>query len=84
MELSDCKIKKFLIFLEMQLCTFQHKLEKIKKKSTPGKFLYSGKMELSNSNIKNFFHFLKRKLFLYFSKWKPPKKSLYFLKRKLF
>ena len=34
--------------------------------------------------LKNFLHFLKRKLFLYFRKWKPRKNFFYFLKRKLF
>ena len=41
-------------------------------------------MELSSANIENFGYFLKRKLFLYFRKWKPQKNSLYFLKRNMF
>ena len=35
-------------------------------------------MELSSSNIKNVLYFLKRKLFLYFRKRKPPKKLFIF------
>ena len=34
--------------------------------------------------IRNFLYFLKRKFFLYFRKWKPPKNSLYFRKRNFF
>ena len=50
-----------------------------KKKSPPReKFLYGRKIEISSSNIKNFLHFLKRKLYLYLRKRKPPKKFLIF------
>ena len=60
---------------------------KNKKNSLWNKFLYLlifQKMELSGSNIRNFSYFLKRKLFLYFRKQKPTKKSLYFRKRNFF
>ena len=39
-ELSDSKIKKVLIFLEIEPCTFQAKLEKKKKKKSPPKIPY--------------------------------------------
>ena len=55
------------------------------KKNTPREnFLYSGKMELSSSNIKKFLTFSQEQDFLMFWKTKNPKNFLYFLKRKLF
>ena len=90
--------------MELHSKFFMPKFEK--QKDPPGEnCLYSGKMELSNSNIKRFLifsqkksvlifqkmenpkrnslHFLKRKLFLYFAKWKPEKRFLIFQKTKL-
>ena len=75
MELSNSKIKKFLIFSqkksflifpEMEPCTFQLKLEKIKK-STPRKFLKFQEREIPKKFL------FQRKLFLYFRKRKPRK-----------
>ena len=59
MELSDSKIKKFLTFPEMEPCTFQPKLEKLKK-------IHPGKMELSGFNIKKFLIVSQDKAFLIF------------------
>ena len=66
MELSDSKIKKFLIFPEMEPCTFQPKL-KNKKNPHRENFLYFRKRKPR----KNFLYFLKRKLFLTFVKQTP-------------
>ena len=53
------------------------------KKNPPReKFLYGRKIEISSSNIIKFLHFLKRKLYLYLRKRKPPKKFLIFLSKK--
>ena len=38
-------------------------------------------MELSNSNIKKILIFLKRNLFIYVGKQKPPKNFLFFMER---
>ena len=57
------KKKAFLIFLEMESCTFWAQARK--KKSTWENFLYSGKLLI-----------ISQKLFLYFGKWKPRKKLL--------
>ena len=46
MELSDSKIKKFLTFLEKELCTFQRKLKKLKKIHPEKNFLCFRKREL--------------------------------------
>ena len=78
MELSGSNIKKilifseeknFMIFLEIKPCTFQPKLEKLKKCTSRkflkrNLFLYFRKWK----PWKNFLYFLKRKLFLYFRK----------------
>ena len=120
MELSNSKIKKFLIFSQKSPHPFQPKLEKIKKIHPEKKFLVSQEMELLSCNtekiqetktpkkkflifqetetiknllifrgtnpfspsseifgkwnfltltLKNFLHFSKRKLFLYFWNW---------------
>ena len=81
-ELSDFKIKKFLIFLEMDTCTVRPNLEKLKGVHPQENFLYSWKMEISNSNIKKLLTFSQKKLFWYFRKHKPRKNIWYFLKRK--
>ena len=53
------------------------------KKNPPReKFLYGRKIEISSSNIIKFLHFLKRKLYLYLRKRKPPKKFLIFPSKK--
>ena len=59
------KKKAFLIFLEMESCTFW--AQAWRKKSTWENFLYSGKLLL-----------ISQKLFLHFGKWKPRKKFLIF------
>ena len=73
MRLSDSKIKKFLIFPEMELALLNPS-SKIKK-IHPKKISYvSG----NRSHEKNFLYVLKRKLFLYFTKQEPRKNSLCF------
>ena len=53
----------------------------INRKNLPGKKIpLFWEMKLSCSSIKNFLYFLKRKIFLYFKKWRPQKNSLYFRK----
>ena len=83
-KIFDSKIKKciiffqkkaFLVFPEMQPCTFRSKIEN--KKIYPEKISYI-------LILKNLLYFLKRKLYLYFRKPKLRKNFLYFLKRKLF
>ena len=58
---------------------------KKKKFHSKRMFLYFGmEKKLSEKIFKNyqiFLYFLKRKLSLYFGKWKPRKNSLYFKKR---
>ena len=92
MEISESKIKEFLIFSqkkaflifpEMEPCIFSSRL-KSKKNSPRENFLYSGKIELSNSHIKKFIIFSRKKAFLYFEKRKPRKNFLYFLERYIF
>ena len=61
MELSDSKIKKFS---KMEPCTFPLKLEKIEKNPSRENFLYSGKMELSNTDITKALIFSQEKAFL--------------------
>ena len=52
---------------------------KHKQKSTPRKwFLYFGKMELSNSNIKNFLIFSQKKAVHIFQETETPKTFLLF------
>ena len=61
MELSDSKIKKFLIFPEMGHCNFQPKLEKI----------HPEKISCASGNRKppkKIYIFSRRKSFLYFRK----------------
>ena len=92
MEISECKIKEFLIFSqkkaflifpEMEPCIFQLKVKK--QKNPPREnLLYSRKIELSNSHIKKFLIFSRKKAFLYFDKRKPRKNFLYFLERNIF
>ena len=65
MELSGYMIKKFLMFPEMEPCTLQPKLEKIKQNSPRENFLYLKKLKLREN-----LYFLKRKLFLYSGKRK--------------
>ena len=50
----------------MKPCTFQSMIEKLKKKSTPRKFLILQETETPKKCL----HFLKRKLFLYLRKRK--------------
>ena len=92
MELSDSKIEKFLIFsqkkasliiLEMEFCTFQPKIENIHTEKV-SYLLYSGKIELTNSNIKKFLIFSRKKAFLIFRETKTPKKFLTFPRKDLF
>ena len=64
------KKKAFLIFLEMESCTFW--AQAWKKKSTWENFLYSGKLLI-----------ISQKLFLHFGKWKPRKKFLIFQETEL-
>ena len=52
MELSNSKIKKFIIFLKKAFPTFQLKPPPQKKISPQKKFLIFREMELSNSKIK--------------------------------
>ena len=66
MELSYFKIKKSLIFPQMEPCPFQTKLEKIKKKPPRENFFYSGKMELHNSDFKSLLIFSQEKAVLTF------------------
>ena len=73
MRLSDSKIKKFLIFPEMEpaLLNQNSKIKKIH----PKKISYvSG----NRSHEKKILYVLKRKLFLYFTKQEPRKNSLCF------
>ena len=64
------KKKAFLIFLEMESCTFW--AQAWRKKSTWENFLYSGKLLI-----------ISQKLFLHFGKWKPRKKFLIFQETEL-
>ena len=73
MELSNSKIKKFLIFPEMEPCTFQPKLKKIKK-STSTKISYTS----GNKNPKKFLIFSQKKAVLIFWQTEPPKKFFIF------
>ena len=82
MELSDFKIKKFLIFLEMDTCTFRPNLEKLKGVHSQESFLYSWKMEISNSNIKKLLTFSQKKVVLIFQETQTPKKHLIFSQKK--
>ena len=74
MELSSSIIKKILYLWKWNFqalrsfYTLREDFPSSKDKKNPPQenFLYSRKMELSNSNIKNSLYFLKRKLFLYF------------------
>ena len=77
--------KKILIFQETKTLenflyfgkwSFLALAQKIKKTSAPRKF--------PTPILKNFSHFLKGKLFLYFRKQNPQKNFLYFLNRRLF
>ena len=83
MEFSNFKIKKFLIFLEMDTCTFRPNLEKLKE-CTHKKISYIlGKWKFLTLTFKTFLHFLKKRLFWYSRKHKPRRNIWYFLKRKL-
>ena len=73
MELSNFKIKKSLIFPQMEPCAFQTKLEKIKKKPPRENFFYSGKLELRNSNFKSLLVFSQEKVVLIFQETEVPK-----------
>ena len=64
------KKKAFLIFLEMESCTFW--AQAWRKKSTWENFLYSGKLLI-----------ISQKLFLHVGKWKPRKKFLIFQETEL-
>ena len=64
------KKKAFLIFLEMESCTFW--AQAWRKKSTWENFLYSGKLLI-----------ISQKLLLHFGKWKPRKKFLIFQETEL-
>ena len=90
MEISDPKIKKFLIFSqkkaflifpEAEPCTFQAQARKVKENLLPKKFLTFWAMELSSSNIKNFLLFFEKKPFLYFGTQKPRKNTLHLRKQ---
>ena len=91
MEISESKIKEFLIFLKRKLFLYFRKWNpaffssSLKNKKNPPRenFLYSGKIELSNSHIKKFLIFSRKKAFLCFEKRKPRKNFLYFLKRNI-
>ena len=78
MELSNCNIKKFLIFHQkkaflifpgIEPCAFSSQAQKIEKNSSRENFLYLKKRKPR----RNLLYFLKRKLFLYFRKRKPQK-----------
>ena len=73
MELSNFKIKKPLIFPQMEPCPFQTKLEKIKKTPPQENLFYSGKMELCNSNFKSLLIFSQEKAVLIFQETEVPK-----------
>ena len=85
MELCDSKIKKififsqkeaFLIFLEMEPCTFQPMLKKKKKQKKNKSFLFFFKRKLCSRKLKiqetettkEFLMFEEMELFLYFKK----------------
>ena len=59
---KDEKVSRYWIkyYLCSYLCTFQPKIEK-RKESARENFLCSGRMKLSNSNIKKFVIFLETK-----------------------
>ena len=57
--------KKFLIFSQKKVFLTFRETENLKS------FLYFGKWNFTTLRLKNFIHFLKRKLFLYFRKWNP-------------
>ena len=63
MKLSSSNIKKFFIFRKTSYNTRSNFLSLKNKKNRPPK---------------NFLYSFKRKVFLYFRKWKPRKSSLYF------
>ena len=84
MELSDSNIKKFLVFWKTETLKsflyfgksiFSSQARKLKKVHPEKHFLYSGKMELSNSNIKKL---NPKKLLIFqeltFRAWKMKKK----------
>ena len=91
MKLFDTKIKKIptfskkrvlVIYPEIDTCTFQAKNKKIKKNPPRESLLYSGKIELSSSNIKEFFLFSQKKVFLIFQEMETVKESLMFSQKK--
>ena len=69
----------------MKPCTFQPKLEKIKKNPPRKKFLIFQEMELSNSKIKKFLIFSQKKTFPIFPKMETctfwPQPSQFFSKK---
>ena len=73
MKLSDSKIKRFLIFTEMELWTFQPKLKKKpnsnNKKNTPREFSYSS----GNGNPQKLIIFFQKKAVLVFRETKNLK-----------
>ena len=71
--------------MQLSGAPFKSKPKKLKKIHPPPpptplkkKFLYTGKMELSNTNIKKFLIFSEKKGFLIFRETETPKKILMF------
>ena len=63
----------------MEPCTLHSAQARKNKKNPPQEnFLYSGKMELSNTNIKKLFVFSQEKVVLIFRETKTPKKNFIF------
>ena len=82
MELSGSKVKKFLTFLEIDPYTFRPKLKKIKTNVPQENSLYSGKMDLSNSNIKKLLTFSQKKVVFIFQETQTTEKCLIFSQKK--
>ena len=83
MELSGSKVKKFLTFLEIDPYTFRPKLKKIKTNVPQENSLYSGKMDLSNSNIKKLLTFSQKKVVFIFQETQTTEKLLIFSQKKV-
>ena len=82
MELSGSKVKKFLSFLEMDPYTFRPKFKKSKTNVPQENSLYSGKIDLSNSNFKKLLTFSQKKVVFIFQEMQTTKKCLIFSQKK--
>ena len=81
MGLCGSTIKKFLLFQETEFSYISRNGNLKKHPILQEITFHTRKKKKTNPPQKNFFDFLKRKLFLYFEKRKPQKNYLYFTKR---